>query len=298
MIDKEFDDLLNRYETMRGQGGRDYFDVDDFLDIIDWYMLEERDADAEDAISLALYFHPSNPELLLMKARLCLFRNDFQRAADIVATLSNACDYPDYFLVTSELLLHDSHPEEAILQLEKALLLTENDPEVYASAINLLCRYEQNEEAEKWMRRALRRWPDDPAVMDAAALCLSLLDRPEEAIAICNRLIDQDPYNARSWGVLGDIYHDAGDFTHALEAYGYVKAIQPDETFSDQNMADCHFAVGNYSAARDLYARVVEKGHEDPSYALGRLALCEANLGNNDEFVRLLHIIRNNDTQD
>ena len=40
MIDNEFQDILQRYEKTVSSGKKAYFDADDMLDIIDWYMEE------------------------------------------------------------------------------------------------------------------------------------------------------------------------------------------------------------------------------------------------------------------
>lgn len=165
--------------------------------------------------------------------------------------------------------------------------LADDAPSFYSSIINQHTREELYDYANQWIDRAFERHPDEPLIMDAAALCYSLQGRPREAIEICNRLIDTDPYNARSWGILGDIYHDFGDYTNALEAYDYVKAIRPDEILSEQNMADCYFAFGNYARARELYTAALEAygsalrlspAAQDSSYIAARLELCELHL--------------------
>ena len=295
MDEKEFEELRNRFEATLKKGGNDYFDVDDLIDLIDWYIYEERDADAEAAIEYALRFYPSNDDIQLMKARLCLCVNDFDGAAAIVKALPQTCDSPDYSLIMAELLLREGKADKAETLYERALIVSGDSPEAYASAINAFTTYGNLPIAEEWMKRALRRWPDETAVIEAASLCSSLLDHHDEAIAYANRLVDADPYSIRAWGLLGDVCHDAGKFDDALEAYGYLLAIRPDYHIIDQNIADCHYAHGEWESARDLYARALEEGHADIDYALGRLALCEGNLGNDDEFIRLTQLRRNRD---
>lgn len=297
MDEKEFEELRARFEAARRKHSNEYFDVDDLIDLIDWYIFEERDDDAASAIDYALRFYPTNSDVHLMKARLYLCKNDYESAADIVRKLPSTCDAPDFSLIMGELLLREGRMEEAQMRYERALIVSGDSPEAYASAINAFSTYGNLPLAEEWMSRALNRWPDETAVVEAASLCCSLLDRHDEAIAYANRLVDEDPYSVRAWGLLGDVSHDAGQFDEALEAYGYLLAIRPDYHCIDQNIADCHYARAEWTVARDLYARALEEGNADVDYALGRLALCEANLGNNSEFIRLTLLRRNRDLE-
>lgn len=297
MDEKEFEELKARFEDARAKGHNEYFDVDDLIDIIDWYIYEERDDDAASAIEYALHFYPTHTDLYLIKARLFLCANDFESAADIVRNIPTTCDAPDYSLILGELLLRKGHVEEAQMRYERALIVSGDSPEAYASAINAFSTYDQLPIADEWMKRALRRWPDETAVVEAAALCCSLLNRHDEAIAYANRLVDADPYSVRAWALLGDVIHDAGNYDDALDAYGYLLAIRPDYHSIDQNIADCHYARAEWAAARELYNRALEEGNADVDYALGRLALCEANLGNDHEFIRLTLLRRNRDLE-
>ena len=298
MNEEEFQSLLANYEAAQAAGKNSYFDADDLLDIIDWYMEEERDADADNAIRYALHFHPTNIDLHLSEARLRIYQGNYDEAARIFDALPGVDDYPEVCLLTGDILLHNANNcpdpqfrgpliDSTQQAYEQALRLADDAPSFYSSIINQHTREELYDYANQWIDRAFERHPDEPLIMDAAALCYSLQGRPREAIQMCNRLIDTDPYNARSWGILGDIYHDFGDYTNALEAYDYVKAIRPDEILSEQNMADCYFAFGDYARARALYTAALEAygsalrlspAAQDSSYIAARLELCELHL--------------------
>lgn len=268
MIDNEFQDILQRYEKTVSSGKKAYFDADDMLDIIDWYMEEERDDDADKAIRFARRLYPANTDIVMAEARLRIYQGDYEAAANIVNGLEFN-DEPEVNLLASDILLHranqcaDLKYRDGLIALsekayERTLRQADNDPGFYSSIISQHSREELFEQANQWIERAFKEHPDHPAILDASALCYALQGRAREAIDLANRLIDSDPYNARSWGILGDILHDFGDFTQALDAYDYVKAIRPDEILSEQNMGDCHFALGHYAEAYRLYQSALE----------------------------------------
>ena len=289
---EKFDQLLKRYEASRRTGAIEFFDVNDLCDIIDEYMVRERDKEAKDAISFALRLHPGNPELMVMDARMHIYHDDWETAKSIIEKVHGAYDAPDYRMVMGDLLLHECNVEQALRHYEIAVSLSGNEPELFGDIINNLTRANYLEIAEEWIERGLSINPDAPSILDSAAITYSLLGYKAKAIETCNRLIDQDPYNARAWGILGDICHDHNQYAEALEAYGYMKALQPDETFSDINIADCHFMMGHFQEARDFYEKVAASGHEEREYALNQLAVCELRLGNGDSYQRLFKLLR------
>ena len=235
MTDNEFQDILQRYEKTVSSGKKAYFDADDMLDIIDWYMEEERDDDADKAISFARHLYPANTDICMAEARLRIYQGDYDAAAKIVNNYKFD-DEPEINLLASDILLHranqctDPKYRDGLLALsekayERTLHQSDNDPGFLSSIISQHSREELFEQANHWIELASKLHPDHPAILDASALCYALQGRAREAINLANRLIDCDPYNARSWGILGDILHDFGDFTQALEAYDYVKEI-------------------------------------------------------------------------
>ena len=263
MNDKEFQELLESYEKVVATGSNAYFDADDMLDIIDWYMEEERDADAYGAIRYAKHLHPNNDDIKLSEVRLRIYQGQYEIATSLITGYETK-NIPEANLLACDILLHNASKctdpalgDELVQAVEKgyehALRQVDGDPGYYSSIISQHSREEMYELANGWISRALKLYPNYPAILDSAALCYALQGRSREAIDMANRLIDCDPYNARSWGILGDILHDFGDFTQSLEAYDYVKAIRPDERLSEQNMGDCHFALGHYDEAYHLY---------------------------------------------
>lgn len=49
-----------------------------------------------------------------------------------------------------------------------------------------------------------------------------------QAIAICQKVLDQQPHSGQAYQILGQIFHDEGNFQKAMEAYTKAVEIQPD----------------------------------------------------------------------
>lgn len=288
MEDKEFEELLNRFEACRRSGRDEFFDVDDLCDIIDEYMVQNRDVEAVDAIRYALRLHPMNPEVLVLQARLYIYHEQWDEAEQALRRMHGAFDSSDYRVCLGDLCLHRDALDEALLHYERAVRLAYDLVPVYADIVGSLSRFRHDALAVVWAERALAAEPQAPEVLDSAAIAFSLAGHFDRAVRLAEQLVDADPYNARSWNIVGDICHDHGQYARALEAYSFALAIQPDDTSSSINIADCHFMLNHLDEARDLYALAARAGDDPDDYALHQLAVCELRLGNHDAYRQLL----------
>ena len=72
-------DLVSKFERMQAQGQCQYFDVDDFESLTDYYLEEFNISQALNVIKLGLKIHPQSPSLLLKKAQLLTYSNKTKR---------------------------------------------------------------------------------------------------------------------------------------------------------------------------------------------------------------------------
>ena len=294
MEDKEFEFLLQQFEHGLRTGKHQFFDVNDLCDIIEEYIVEERDEDAATAIAYALRLHPSNPELMVFDARLHVYHEEWDLARRIINAVHGSYDASDYRLVLGDVALHEGNLSGAIRHYELAVHLAQDVAPVYGDIIASLVRERHLDEAVAFAERGLAVYPLSPEVLDSTSIAYSLSGHLSKAIELCNRLIDIDAYNARSWAILGDIYHDHSLFEKALEAYSFVKVLSPADSFTDLNVADCHFMLSNIDAARDLYESVLQHplSAADRDYALQQLAVCELRLGHDDAYQRVFRLMQ------
>ena len=70
--------------------------------------------------------------------------------------------------------------------------------------------------------------------------------------------MEVDPFVSEAWFNLGQIYFTQEDYAKALEAYDYVVAIDPDDSFSYLQKAHLLLELGRYKEARDWYTEYAE----------------------------------------
>ena len=79
----EFRDTLASYEMSEKQNIPLYMDVDDFLDISDYYMSIQDMKASEKAIERGLSMHRGDPLLNISKAGIAIFKGDYDTARKI-----------------------------------------------------------------------------------------------------------------------------------------------------------------------------------------------------------------------
>ena len=130
---------------------------------------------------------------------------------------------------------------------------------------------------------AAARAPIDPAAGAAdhpegrtkAALRLRAENRLAEALELLSAPGDyaQDVYTLR-----GDLQRELYQFHEALGSYSTVIALDPENMYARQNLADCFRKLGRWGAAADAFRKILER---DSYSDAARIGLGECHLQNN-----------------
>jgi tetratricopeptide (TPR) repeat protein len=85
--------------------------------------------------------------------------------------------------------------QKAIQAYEKALGLNPDDRDAMVGLIRCLIWTDVPDQAEPWLKKALGKYPDDPAVLGLAASGAFDANRLDDAIALADRALARDPQN-------------------------------------------------------------------------------------------------------
>ena len=86
--DPEFQEVLRKYEEARRSGAPFYMDADDLTDIAEYYMVQEREEQADEAIRIATELHPESVDPQVFLARQQMFHDNLERAHEIATQSS------------------------------------------------------------------------------------------------------------------------------------------------------------------------------------------------------------------
>lgn len=217
---------VKQFEIQAANGQSAYFDVDDFTEIIDHYILQ---GDYEQALKVtryALEMHQCPVPIMLRQSQLLASVQKERKALQILADVellepSN----PDIYLTRGAVLSQLKQFEEAIAEYNRALALAEEPDAIYCS---IAFEYENLGNFDKtieYLGKALEVNPDNDLAIYEAAYCFDLLSLTEEGIVFFRRLIDKHPYSLEAWFNLGVSYINAGRHELAIDALDYALAI-------------------------------------------------------------------------
>ena len=138
--DPETQELVNRFEKMLRNDKHFFFDIDEFEEIIDYYLFKNDLKNAGVSIDYSLIQHPASTSLLLKKAQLFVYSNKNEKALKILKEMDHL-GYSDYdlHLIKGNLYSQLEKYEKAIEEYSKAIHGSDDLDEIYS---NIAFEYE------------------------------------------------------------------------------------------------------------------------------------------------------------
>ncbi|MBP5259793.1 MAG: tetratricopeptide repeat protein [Paludibacteraceae bacterium] len=261
--------LIERYE----ENPKGYFDLDEWDEIIQYYLHRMHFAEARTAIRQGLGLHPDAPELLYYRIRLLTDTGKHEQALVLARTCikrfqsmdsETSGDYinlwADTLLIEGEVLLKLQHGDEARRVFETLRRPLFGDPRyAFLDAAYVYLNQNLYQQALEWITEGLREFPAEIELLDMAAYCLANTDRYEEAAGHLHRIIDLDPYNDRAWMELGDVHNMLNNPAKAVECYDFATSINDGNLDAWTNKASAYYQMEAYQKAADCYLLHAEK---------------------------------------
>jgi serine/threonine protein kinase/tetratricopeptide (TPR) repeat protein len=209
---------------------------------------------------------------------------EFERAA----SLQPANDSAHRWLGRCHLRRGDR--ESAITCLKKAIALRPGYWENYNRLGICYYTFGRYRDAAEQFRRVIMIQPDNNLGYSTLGGIYILLGLYEDAISMHQRAIAIYP-NAASYTNLGTCHFHMGRFDEAIAAYKAAVEMDPREDIYHRNLGDAYLRVERAEEAKEEYARSRELIKDrlavspDNAELLGRLAVCQAKLGQVDEAI-------------
>ncbi len=313
---------VKKYEDLTGRHSSIYFDVDDFEEIIEYYLLNGDYIRAKQVAEYAGSVHPSSIPLMLKKAQLLASFNKETHALELLTRVEDLDPTNhDIFLTKGAIYSQMMNYEKAIEEYNKAVYGADEPDFVYC---NIAFEYENMGNFDKtieYLNKALEVNPDNDLAIYEAAYCFDLLSLTEEGISFFRRLIERNPYSTEAWFNLGVSYINAGLYEKALDALEYSLAIDQEHEHSwfhkgytlsllnrhteaiaayresmDEDESDamkfyyigeCHEKLEDYHEAKNYYLKCTRLDPELADAWVG-ISICEIETGQTGKAVNFL----------
>lgn len=190
---------------------------------------------------------------------------------------------------------HDAMPKAKQAAL-KALAIDDTLAEAHGALAIELTAYDWDwTNAEKEFRRAIELNPDYPTAHAQYGWYLSLMARPDEAIAEVKRATQLDPLSINSNGILGMAYGWARRNDEAVAQLQKTLELDPEDWLARAYLGWVHIGQGKFPEAIDSLQRA--RQIDDNQYVLGALGEAYARSGNRSEALKAIEELKERSKQ-
>jgi len=283
---EEFQELLHTYETSMKAGEQPFMDVDDLVDIADYYNQDGRSDDAMEVIDYALQLYPDATLPNVFMARDALMQTDFETAKEYLNRIGEKDD-PDYHYLVAEIMIAEDKIEEADRYLRDYGMTVAPDEyqDFIKDCANLYIDYGHSTKAYEWMLRI--KGDNSKDFKELMARILFSINKYDEAAELFTELIDQEPYSLKYWNALTSIQLMAEDYASAVTSSEYAIAIDPKNPEALYNKANALVPLQNHEEAMKYYQKYIEVAPYDEGGHL-QLGICLIHLGKREEALSTL----------
>ncbi len=264
--DKEMASNVRRYEAMKKNGVTTYFDVDEYLMIVDYYMQNDMQNKAIEACETGLKVHGNTPELVLKRAQIDVHQGKAKKGLKAILPLEPLLsDNYEFYLTKASALLQLSGDDDAFVEcFQKALDLSlDVDPEeredIFMGIGEMLENSQMFEPALNIYITATKEFPDNIDFLFKIGVCYENLGEIEKCLDVYNKAIDIDPFSENAWYNIGIAYNKAGEFDKAIEAYDYAIALYPSFFDAIFNKGNTCCNAGYYEKGLECYKEYLQE---------------------------------------
>lgn len=245
--------IIDRFENTLQNNRHQYFDVEEFVEIIEYYLDNYDFNNVLNAIKYAYNQHPNAYEIQKKEAEIYVLTNKPNKALKILNVLG-ATNFD------TELLKASAHLINANNDLYKKYIefcITESREQtfdfVYKIAISYLSLNKWHDIAIKFLLESYKISPDNTFVLNDIAIIYDRIKDHKKAIIYYKKYIDTDPFDETAWFNLASVYENELNYKKAIEAYEFSITINPRYQPAYLNIASIYIASDEFNKAIDVY---------------------------------------------
>ena len=257
---EEFQVLLRKYEDMRSGTQSIFFDVEEFEQIIDYYLDDFQYDEAREAADLGKRQHPASVEIKYKFIHIYIEQGQPKKALALLDEIPVwEENNPERYFLKGTALCLTGKLKESEAQFDRGLELSGDD--TFEALINISIAYENVrhfEQAVKYLIQAYHQQPENLSVLYDLGYFFDRLHRFDESLKYYQQYLDLDSYSDNVWYNIGIVYHKLEQYEKAVEAYEFSIAINPDYASSYFNKASVWVNAGKYELAIASYREFLD----------------------------------------
>ena len=281
---RDFQEILSRYEQSQREGVSCYMDSEDYIDLSDYYLDQDKPHKALRVVEEGLHLHPSDQVLQAVKCGVLIYLRRWKEAKELLSTLDEEENFDVNYLKGQMLYGYEGDVPGAEKCFRKWIKYVEDewgfndedddvDPEeaereLRNAYVHVVISYLELgderacpiEEMTKWVEEYFNRFPEfgrydsDHAITDACRE-ENLLSWMEEGY---RRMLDYNPYLEHGWTLYAAAQQAQGKYEEALNSLEFALAIDPNDTDAILTKANCYYNMQDFSQALPQFLKLRE----------------------------------------
>ncbi len=243
--------LVRRYEQQRSKGLSQYFDVDEFDRIADYYLDRGRTNKLSEVVSSALRIHPNSTVIHLKRAILYVETGEPKKALQLLDRLPEQ-EETDFVRAAAYFKLN--RKTEGLALLKDMVAKEQYDKDLAChEAVNVLSAENLYKEALDFVNQGLEHNPENTDLMTEGAFCAEQLNDMQASEHYYRMLLEVDVYSYENWFNLGQVLFNQERYEEACKAYDFALVSNPGFMPAVLQMGHACFQIEHYEDAAKYY---------------------------------------------
>lgn len=243
---EDFKGLLQSYEEQVERGESPYFDADEFADLADYYLTNDKPVEARTVLDQGIAIHGNDDVLMSTLTGLCIFNHSFEEARNIIT--ENELDGNDILYMQAQLTYaidNDLDKAEKMFRkwLRKEMANAEEadkdemERDSYLHVISSFVDLQPNSTNNDDDLAAIRRWIEEyidrfaplgkyDCDVQVAEICRNT-NLADLLVKLLAPILEERPYMKNGWSSLALGYLSIDNFAQAIESADFALAIDP-----------------------------------------------------------------------
>jgi len=289
-IDKEeYKEMLERCERMLKGKKQYYFDVHEFLNLIDIYFDENNFSTAEKIINVGLQQHPGSIEIKIKQIKLLIDNGNEKDALQLLKHIENIEESNSEIHILKGICYSAlGKNKEANACFNKALSLENENEDISDIYLTISQHFINNSNYDFALKYLIKAYTTDKTnnlVLYDIAYCYDKLFELDKSVKFYKKFIDTDPYSDNAWFNLGNVYNKLERYNDAVDAFEYAIAINDNNSTALFNLANSYANWGKYDKAIETYNEYL-KYDKDNIIAIYYIGECNEKAENYEEALK------------
>lgn len=263
---EEVYELVNRFEQSVHTGVAQFFDVHEFVALIDFFLDHEGEERALQALELAEKIYPTSLEIKYKWAEYYHFIEDYEKALQIIRHFEQIDKgNPDLYYLKGEVEYELGNINAAVESFDKAARVEPYDNiEILHRISTFFLESDEINLALKYLLISYNKERNNLAVLFDLGYCFERLNELDKSVRYYNEYLDINPFSASAWYNLGIVHTKLGEFEKALECYDFCIAIDPEYSSAYHNKGNTLATLERYAEAAKVFDELTALEPENP----------------------------------